>query len=123
MNDRLDTIPFVDLNRQYVEIRGEIDAAVRGMFASHQAVASFEDDFARYCDTPYCVAVNSGTSALHLALIASGVQAGDEVITTPFTFIATSWAISYVGAKPAFVDIDPHTGNLDVEQIASSNSA
>lgn len=123
MNDRLDTIPFVDLSRQYVEIRGEIDAAVqrtldRGMFASNQAVASFEDDFARYCDTRYCVAVNSGTSALHLALIASGVQAGDEVITTPFTFIATSWAISYVGAKPAFVDVDPRTCNLDVEQIA-----
>lgn len=123
MKHRLDTIPFVDLSRQYVEIKGEIDAAVqrtldRGTFASNQAVASFEDDFARYCGTRHCVAVNSGTSALHLALIASGVQAGDEVITTPFTFVATSWAISYVGARPVFVDVDPRTGNMDVEQIA-----
>jgi dTDP-4-amino-4,6-dideoxygalactose transaminase len=123
MNDRLNTIPFVDLSRQCVEIRGEIDAAVqrtldRGTFASNQAVASFEDDFARYCGTRHCVAVNSGTSALHLAIIASGVEAGDEVITTPFTFIATSWAISYVGARPVFVDIDPRTCNMDVKQIA-----
>ncbi len=123
MNDRLGTIPFVDLSRQGVEIRGEIDAAIQrtldlGTFASNQAVASFEDDFARYCGTRHCVAVNSGTSALHLALIAGSVQAGDEVITTPFTFIATSWAVSYVGARPVFIDVDPRTGNLDVEQIA-----
>ncbi len=123
MNDRLDTIPFVDLSRQCAEIRGEIDDAVkrtldRGAFASNQAVANFEDDFARYCGTRHCVAVNSGTSALHLALITSGVQAGDEVITTPFTFIATSWAISYVGARPVFVDVDPQTCNMDVAQIA-----
>ena len=123
MSDQFDTIPFVDLSRPCVEIRGEIDDAIqrtidRGAFASNQAVASFEDDFARYCGARHCVAVNSGTSALHLALITSGVLAGDEIITTPFTFIATSWAISYVGAKPVFVDIDPHTGNLDVERIA-----
>ena len=123
MNDSLDPIPFVDLSRQCVEIRDEIDAAIqrtldRGAFASNQAVASFEDDFARYCGTRHCVAVNSGTSALHLAIITSGVRAGDEVITTPFTFIATSWAITYVGARPVFVDVDPRTANIDVEQIA-----
>lgn len=123
MNDSLDAIPFVDLNRQCVEIRGEIDVAIqrtldRGAFASNQAVATFEDDFARYCGTRHCVAVNSGTSALHLALIASSVKAGDEVITTPFTFIATSWAISYVGARPVFVDVDPRTYNIDVEKVA-----
>jgi dTDP-4-amino-4,6-dideoxygalactose transaminase len=123
MNDRLDPIPFVDLKRQCAEIRSEIDDAMQrtldgGVFASNQAVARFEDKFAQYCGARCCVAVNSGTSALHLAMIASGVQAGDEVVTTPFTFIATSWAISYVGARPVFVDIDPHTCNLDVEQIA-----
>jgi dTDP-4-amino-4,6-dideoxygalactose transaminase len=123
MNDSLETIPFVDLSRQCVEIRDEIDAAIRrtldrGTFASNQAVASFEDDFARYCGTRHCVAMNSGTSALHLAIIASGVRAGDEVITTPFTFIATSWAITYAGARPVFVDVDPRTANIDVERIA-----
>ncbi len=123
MNDSLDTIPFIDLNRQCFEIRNEIDDAVqrtldRGAFASNQAVARFENDFASYCGTRHCIAVNSGTSALHLALIASGVKAGDEVITTPFTFIATSWAISYVGARPVFVDVDPHTCNIDVEKVA-----
>jgi len=123
MNDRLDPIPFVDLKRQCAEIRSEIDDALQrtldgGVFASNQAVARFEDEFARYCGAHYCVAVNSGTSALHLAMIVSRVQAGDEVITTPFSFIATSWAISYVGARPVFVDIDLRTCNLDVEQIA-----
>ncbi|HLN85844.1 MAG TPA: DegT/DnrJ/EryC1/StrS family aminotransferase [Candidatus Limnocylindrales bacterium] len=123
MTDPFDSIPFVDLKRSFADIRGEIDDAVqrtldRGIFASGQAVASFEGDFARYCGTRHCVAVNSGTSALHLALITSGVRAGDEVITTPFTFIATSWAISYVGARPVFVDVDPRTCNIDVEQIA-----
>ena len=123
MNNRLETIPFVDLSRQCIEISGEIDDAIqrtldRGTFASNQAVASFEADFARYCGTRHCVAVNSGTSALHLAIITSGIQSGDEVITTPFTFIATSWAISYVGARPVFVDVDPRTCNIDVERIA-----
>lgn len=123
MNDRLASVPFVDLSRQCREIRAEIDAVVkrtidRGTFASNQAVADFESDFANYCGARHCVAVNSGTSALHLAIIASGVKAGDEVITTPFTFIATSWAISYVGARPVFVDVDPHTCNIDVRQIA-----
>src|SRR5262245_10508496 len=122
MTDKPEAIPFVDLNRQYRTIKGDIEAAVqgvieRGIFSSNQAVARFEADFARYCGTDHCVAVNSGTSALHLALLVSEVKPGDEVITTPFTFIATSWAISYLGARPVFVDVDARTANLDVEQI------
>jgi dTDP-4-amino-4,6-dideoxygalactose transaminase len=125
MNVTAEPIPFVDLSRQIAAIKDEIDAAIQrtldiGVFSSNRAVAGFEEDFARYCGTRYCVAVNSGTSALHLALIVSGVQPGDEVITTPFTFIATSWAISYVGARPVFIDIDPHTYNIDVTKITAA---
>ena len=116
-------IPFVDLRRQYASIKVEIDAAIqqtldRGAFAANGAVAAFEEEFARYCGVRHCVAVSSGTSALHLAMIASGVQAGDEVITVPFTFIATAWAISYVGATPVFVDVEGDTCTLDAEKIA-----
>ena len=117
-----DTIPFVDLTRQYASIKSEIDAAIqqtldRGTFAAGAAVARFENEFAKYCGARHCVAVNSGTSALHLAMIASGVKAGDEVITVPFTFIATAWAVSYVGARPVFVDVEPQTATLDVSKI------
>jgi dTDP-4-amino-4,6-dideoxygalactose transaminase len=123
MNANLATIPLVDLTRQYASIRNEIDAVIqqtldRGIFAAGSAVAAFENEFARYCGVRHCVAVNSGTSALHLAMIAAGVRAGDEVITVPFTFVATAWAISYVGAKPVFVDIEADTYTIDVEKIA-----
>src|SRR5712691_2892160 len=86
-------------------------------FASGPAVAAFETAFAQYCGVRHCIGVNSGTSALHLALIACGVGPGDEVITVPMTFIATSWAISYVGARPVFVDIEPHTYTMDAQQV------
>ena len=117
------SIPLVDLTRQYASLRAELDAAIQeilsgGIFASSETVQAFEEEFARYCGVKHCVCVNSGTSALHLALIVGGVRPGDEVITVPFTFIATAWAISYVGARPVFVDIEPHTYNIDVEQIA-----
>ncbi|HEY3165626.1 MAG TPA: DegT/DnrJ/EryC1/StrS family aminotransferase [Candidatus Binatia bacterium] len=124
MTDRApNAIHLVDLTRQYAAIKGEIDAAIqqtlnRGAFASNQSVAAFEEEFARYCGVKHCVCVNSGTSALHLAMIASGVHAGDEVITVPFTFVATAWAISYVGARPIFVDIEPRACNLDAEKLA-----
>ena len=123
MNNRSGVIPFVDLSRQHIEIRPQIDAAIqrtldRGTFASNQAVEDFEENFAHYCATRFCVAVNSGTSALHLALKVAGVGTGDEVITTPFTFAATSWAISYVGARPVFVDVDARTCNIDAAQVA-----
>ena len=123
-----DTIPFVDLTRQYASIKSEIDAAIqqtldRGTFAAGAAVARFENEFAKYCGARHCVAVNSGTSALHLAMIASGVKAGDEVITVPFTFIATAWAVSYVGARPVFVDVEPQTATLDVSKIEGAIGA
>jgi dTDP-4-amino-4,6-dideoxygalactose transaminase len=115
-------IPFVDLKRQYAAIRDEVHQAIQDVldqcaFASGPAVAAFEAEFARYCGVRHCVGVNSGTSALHLALIACGVGPGDEVITVPMTFVATAWAISYVGARPVFVDIEPETYTMDVEQV------
>ena len=80
-------------------------------------VAAFEAAFASFIGARHCVGVNSGTSALHLALIAAGVGPGDEVVTVPMTFVATSWAITYVGATPVFVDVDPDTYTMDVSQV------
>jgi len=80
-------------------------------------VAQFEKDFAKFCGAEYCVAFNSGTSALHVAMLLLDVGLGDEVITTPFTFVATSWAISYVGATPVYVDTIDATFNLDPAQV------
>ncbi len=91
-----------------------------GHFVLGSEVAAFGNEFAAYCGAQYAVAVNSGTSALHLALLAAGVGPGDEVLTTPFTFYATVAAIGYVGARPAFVDIDPATFNIDVRKIESA---
>jgi dTDP-4-amino-4,6-dideoxygalactose transaminase len=116
------TIPHYDLKAEYAELRDEIlealDRVGRGTsFSLGPEVGEFEKEFAAFCGAKYCVAVNSGTSALHLALLALGVQAGDEVITSPNTFIATAEPISYLGAKPVFVDIDPATANIDACQI------
>jgi dTDP-4-amino-4,6-dideoxygalactose transaminase len=107
-------IPYVDLRSQYRAIKPEIDAAVLRVLDSTQfilgeEVAAFEQEFAAYCGTTDAVGVNSGTSALHLALLAAGIGPGDEVITVPFTFVATVAAIDYAGAKAVFVDIDPET--------------
>ena len=115
-------IPFLDLRRQYATIDDEIHDAIYSVlnqcaFTSGPAVAAFEADFAQYCGVRHCIGVNSGTSALHLALIACGVGTGDEVITVPMTFVATAWAISYVGARPVFVDIEPDTCTVDVDQV------
>lgn len=115
-------LPFVDLQRQYATIREEVRNAIQRVlehnaFISGPEVEAFETAFAQYCGVRHCIGVNSGTSALHLALIACGVGAGDEVITVPMTFIATCWAISYVGATPVFVDVEPVTCTMDVEQI------
>ena len=119
----LEPVPLIDLTRQYASIKDEIDAAIQqtldqGTFAAGRAVAAFESEFARYCGVRHCVCVNSGTSALHLAMIAASVKPGEEVITVPFTFIATAWAISYVGATPVFVDVEPGTCTIDVDKIA-----
>src|SRR5262245_23408314 len=104
-------IPLVDLAAQYRLLKSDIDAAIEvvlrdGKYVLAPAVDSFEHDFAQYCGTSHAVGTNSGTSALHVALLAAGVRPGDEVITVPFTFIATVAAIEYAGAKPVLVDID-----------------
>jgi dTDP-4-amino-4,6-dideoxygalactose transaminase len=118
------TIPLVDLKTQYESIRDEIDAAIHkavqsGQFILGSEVKAFEDEVAAYCRTKYAVGVASGTDALHLALLACAVKPGDEVITTPFTFIATTESIARCGATPVFVDIDPKTYNIDPTQIES----
>jgi dTDP-4-amino-4,6-dideoxygalactose transaminase len=117
-----DTIPYLDLRAQIKPLRAEIDAAIARTidncsFCLGPDVVQFEKDFAKYCDAKFCVGFNSGTSALHVAMLLLGVGTGDEVITTPFTFVATSWAISYAGAKPVFVDIDDTTFNLNPKLI------
>jgi dTDP-4-amino-4,6-dideoxygalactose transaminase len=118
-------VPFLDLKTQYLSIQAEIDDAIHKVLLSSQfilgqEVESFEAEFARYCDSSEAVAVNSGTSALHLALLAAGVKPGDEVITVPFTFVATVAAIEYTGATPVFVDIDHSSYTIQVEQIESA---
>jgi dTDP-4-amino-4,6-dideoxygalactose transaminase len=115
-------VPFLDLQAQYASVRNEIIDAITSVADSTQyalgpEVNDFEGRFAAYVGTDHCVAVNSGTSALHLALITAGVGRGDEVITVPMTFIATTWAISYVGATPVFVDVEPATLTMDAEQV------
>jgi dTDP-4-amino-4,6-dideoxygalactose transaminase len=115
-------IPFLDLKSQYQNLKPEVDAAVLGVLGSGQyvlgeEVAALEREFADYCRTRHAIAVNTGTSALHLSLLAAGIGPGDEVITTPFTFVATTAAIRYIGARPVFVDIDPTTFNIDPERI------
>lgn len=111
-------IPFLDLKAQYSQIKPEIDAAVArvvssGHFVLGPEVTAFEGRFADYCSTAHCRAVSSGTSALHLALLAAGIGAGDEVITVSMTFVATTAAILYSGARPVFVDVDPTTWTMD----------
>ncbi|MGY3469121.1 dTDP-4-amino-4,6-dideoxygalactose transaminase [Bradyrhizobium sp. LM6.11] len=112
------SIPFLDLKAQYSQIKPEIDAALArvvssGHFVLGPEVTAFEGHFANYCRTAHCRAVNSGTSALHLALLAAGVGPGDEVITVSMTFVATTAAILYSGARPVFVDVDPVTWTMD----------
>jgi dTDP-4-amino-4,6-dideoxygalactose transaminase len=118
-------IPFVDLNTQYKSIRSEIEAAVLSTLASGQfvlgkEVAAFEEEFAAYQGAKFAVGVNSGTSALHLALLAAGVGPGDEVITVSCTFVATVAAIDYTGARPVYVDVDPITLNMDPAKIEAA---
>ena len=121
-------IPLVDLQAQYRSIKPEVDAAVQRVLDSAQfilgdEVAAFEREFAAHCQAGECVAMNSGTSALHLALLAAGIGPGDEVITAPFTFVATVSAIVYTGATPVFVDIDPVRYTIDPAGIESRITA
>ena len=118
-------IPMVDLRAQYASIKEEVDAAVldvlaSGQFALGPQVSAFEEEFAAYSGARYGVAVNSGTSALHLALLAAGVGPSDEVITVPFTFMATVAAVRYTGATPVFVDIEPRSCTMDVTQVRNA---
>ena len=118
-------IPLVDLKAQYESIKREIDGAIAEVLASCQfvlgpKVAAFEADFAAYCQSRFAFGVNSGTSALHLALLAAGVGAGDEVITVSYTFVATVAAILYTGATPVLIDIDPLTCNIDPAKIEAA---
>jgi dTDP-4-amino-4,6-dideoxygalactose transaminase len=118
-------IPLADLQAQYRSLKPEIDEAVTRVLDSAQfilgpAVADFETEFAVYCSTSEAIGVNSGTSALHLAMLAAGVGPGDEVITVPFTFVATVAAIEYAGATPVFVDIEPDYFTMDPALLAAA---
>ncbi|HEY3308153.1 MAG TPA: DegT/DnrJ/EryC1/StrS family aminotransferase [Desulfuromonadaceae bacterium] len=118
-------IPMVDLKTQYHNLKVEIDQAVLDAIESTQFilgpnVTAFEQEAAAYLGTPHAVACASGTDALHLAVLAAGIGPGDEIITSPFTFIATAEAICYAGAKPVFVDIDPQTFNIDPAKIEAA---
>ncbi len=115
-------IPLVDLKAQYQAIKPEIDAAMQRVidnssFILGKEVTQFENDYAAFCHTKHCVGMDSGTAALHLALIICGVKPGDQVITTTHTFVATAEVISVIGAKPVFVDIDSRTYNIDPSAI------
>ncbi len=115
-------VPYLDLAAQMRPLRKEIDAVIARTldncsFCLGPDVAQFEKDFAAYCGAKEAVAMNSGTSALHIAMRLLDIGPGDEVITTPCTFVATSWAISYVGARPVYVDIEDATFNLDPSRV------
>ncbi len=121
-------IPFVDLKAQYASIKDEVDAAIQSVLESCEftlgsEVIAFEEAFAAYCRAEHGIGVNTGTSALHLALLAADVGPGAEVITVPFTFVATAAAIHYTGAKTVFVDIDPRSFTMDVNAIEAAITA
>ena len=118
-------IPFVDLKTQYESIRGEIDPAIQevvssGWFVGGPRLKAFEEQFASFCQAEHAIGVSSGTAALHVAMVAAGIGAGDEVITVPNTFIATTEAITLSGARPVFVDIDPESCNIDAGLIEAA---
>ena len=118
-------IPMVDLKQQYEKYKNEFDVALHGVLDSTQFilgpnVQALEEEVAAFLGAEFAVSCGSGTDALHLALLATGIGQGDEVITSPFTFIATAEAIAYVGARPVFVDVDEKTFNLDIAKIESA---
>src|SRR5579863_362801 len=115
-------VPYLDLKAQYAVLRVEVLEALDRVggsagFVLGEEVAAFEREFAAYCEVKHCVALGSGTSALHLALVAAGVGPGDEVVTTPNTFVGTAEAISYTGATPVFADINPATANIEPREV------
>jgi len=121
----MEAVPYLDLQAQYRTLRTEVLSALEKIcestsFAQGQATSDFEAKFAAYCGVEYCVSLNSGTSALHLALRCLDVGPGDEVVTVSMTFIATAWAITYVGATPVFVDIDPVRRTLNPDKLEAA---
>lgn len=121
----MNRVPYLDLQAQYHALRGEVLRALEEIcessrFAQGPATSDFEAQFGSYCGVDHCVSVNSGTSALHLALRCLNVGPGDEVVTVSMTFIATAWAISYVGAKPVFVDIHPLRRTMDPDKLEAA---
>src|SRR5581483_10873512 len=118
-------IPLVDLHAQYESIKPEIDAAIQrtidsAAFILGPEAKQFETNFAEFCNAKHAIGLDSGTAALHLSLLTLGIGAGDQVITTPHTFVATSEPITLTGARPVFVDIDPRTYNLDPNQVEAA---
>mgnify|MGYP001819789016 CR=1 FL=1 len=118
-------VPFLDLKTQHATIRDEVAAAMEEVidttsFAGGPQVKRFEDNFAKYCESKHAIGVGSGTDALWMALIGLEIGEGDEVITSPGTFVATAEAVTYCGATPVFVDIEPETYNLDPAMIEAS---
>lgn len=125
MSRQMSTIPAEDLTRQFAQIGDELRAALElvlpgGRYTLGSQLAAFEEDFATFCGTRYSVGTSNGTDALHLALLACGIGPGDEVITTPNTYIATAFAISYVGATPVFIDVEPLSGNMDPDLLEAA---
>ena len=123
----MDRVRYLDLQAQYDSIRTDVLSALEEIcessrFAQGPATSNFEAQFGSYCGVDHCVSVNSGTSALHLALRCLNVGPGDEVVTVAMTFIATAWAISYIGAKPVFVDIHPVRRTMDPDQLEAAIS-
>ena len=121
----METVPYLDLRAQYRTLRSEVLTALEEVcestgFAQGPATLEFETKFAAYCGVDHCVSLNSGTTALHLALRCLDVGPGDEVVTVSMTFIATAWAISYVGATPVFVDIDPVRRTLNPDNLEAA---
>ena len=119
-------IPIIDSKRQYASIQNEVEKEVINVMRSGSYILgkhnkAFEQEMADFIGVKYSVALNSGTDALHLALRALDIGAGDEVITVAFTFVATTEAIGIVGATPVFVDINPDTFNMDANLIEEKN--
>ena len=116
---------FIDLKSQYRALRGDINARIQavldhGQYILGPEVREFEQRLASYVNSKYCISVASGTEALLIALMALEIGPGDEVITSPFTFVATAEVIALVGAKPVFVDVEPDTGNMDASLLAAA---
>src|SRR5215472_13470663 len=125
MQTEMETVPYLDLRAQYRPLSSDLLRALEEVcestgFAQGPATSKFEDKFAAYCGVDHCVSLNSGTSALHLALRSLDVGPGDEVVTVSMTFIATAWAITYAGSRPVFVDIDPVRRTLNPDKLEAA---